>query len=93
MVIAGASWGTVGFDVIDPAELLTGQQTGFLLAVAVCSSAFLMMRCYQRPLGVAYDMGYEAGRRDALLEANHVSSRRLVELHRRQVSERARLDA
>ena len=39
------------------------------LAAAVAFTGFVMLRCYQRPLGAAYDLGYKAGRRDAVVEA------------------------
>lgn len=69
--VAGVSWGLAAADIFAPGVvLLPADGERLLLAVAVCSTLCLMIRCYQRPLGAAYDMGYEAGRRDVILEAN-----------------------
>lgn len=40
------------------------------LSLALICSACMALWKHQRPLGAAYEMGYEAGRRDAIREAS-----------------------
>lgn len=38
------------------------------LSVAILASACLALRSHQRPLGAAFELGYDMGRRDAIRE-------------------------
>jgi hypothetical protein len=68
-VVAGIAWGVSFCDLI-PSVPLTDHMFALAMALAVVSTAYVMMHCYQRPLGDAYEIGYEMGRRDAILRAN-----------------------
>ena len=45
----------------------------FFLAVGIVSSVWMLMACRNRPLGAAFELGYEMGRRDSIREANRSS--------------------
>ena len=72
MVWAGAAvgWGTAIADVI----LASWGQRGELICMTalsvgiVCTAKLLLMQ-HQRPMAMAYDIGYEMGRRDAIRDA------------------------
>lgn len=65
---AGLAWGVGVADVIPGVALPTDVARLCVMAAGVLTG-FVMLRCYQRPLGAAYDLGYKAGRRDAVVEA------------------------
>jgi hypothetical protein len=69
VVVAGVAWG-VAFCNLIPGVPVTLTMFALALAVAVVASGYVMVHCYQRPLGDAYTIGYEMGRRDAMLAAN-----------------------
>lgn len=43
--------------------------TMICLSLAIVATLAIVVNCYTRPLGQAFDLGYEAGRRDAIKEA------------------------
>lgn len=45
-----------------------------MLSVALLASACLALSSHQRPLGAAFELGYDMGRRDAIREATQRSS-------------------
>lgn len=49
---------------------LEDSQSNFALGLAMTLSAGVMLCIRRRPLGQAYDMGYETGRRDAIRAAS-----------------------
>lgn len=53
--------GEVPHEVAQPLMLL-------VLSVALLASACLALRSHQRPLGAAFELGYDMGRRDAIRE-------------------------
>jgi len=64
-------WLTAGSDILGC--IPEGYDDGlsrFAAAVAICCTAWLMMQGHQRPIGKAYELGYQAGRRDQMVEAN-----------------------
>jgi hypothetical protein len=69
VVVAGVAWGVAFADLV-PGVPITEPMLMVALSVAICATAYVMMNCYQRPLGDAYTIGYEMGRRDAMLAAN-----------------------
>lgn len=68
-VVAGIAWGAAFADLL-PGVPMTSKVFTLALALAIVASAYVMINCYQRPLGDAYEIGYEMGRRDAILTAN-----------------------
>jgi hypothetical protein len=84
MVLAGAGWVSALADMLGALDLST-KQSNFCLAAAVTLTAGVMLCVRRRPLGAAYDLGYENGRRDALLTNNSPDGGRLVELHRKVI--------
>ena len=73
--VAGSiiGWGTAG------ALIFAEQHPRFILAQAFClsvgivSAVWMLLACRNRPLGAAFELGYDMGRRDALLDANKTS--------------------
>lgn len=55
-------------DVIDQDRAVMAQSLA--LSVALICSACLALQRHQRPLGTAFEMGYDRGRRDAIREAS-----------------------
>ena len=51
----------------------------FFLSVGIVSTVWMLLACRNRPLGAAFELGYEAGRRDALRDANR-STRVVVQM-------------
>jgi hypothetical protein len=83
-LLAAAGW---AFSVVDMLGVidLSAKQSNFCLAAAAVLTAMVMLCVRRRPLGAAYDLGYENGRRDALLTNNSPDGGRLVELHRKVI--------
>lgn len=65
--IGGAAVGVLGLGLHTLPAMM------FLLSLAIFCSGALAMRCYQRPLEDAYDLGYSRGRRDAIREATRAT--------------------
>lgn len=59
-----------------------------VVGIAVCATARLMFWCHQRPLGAAYDLGYEAGRRDQMRKANTRRAPIILDTGKRRAQER-----
>lgn len=60
----------VGLSLLDLMEDMTAQTLMLvLLSVALICSACLVLQRHQRPLGAAFELGYDMGRRDAIREA------------------------
>lgn len=73
-VLAGVTWAAAGTQAMPGLPYwMSAPGMMFALAVAVSATAYLAMHCYQRPLGEAYELGYERGRRDAMRAANRSS--------------------
>ena len=76
--VAGSVVGWVGAvanaatDILPPAS--SSEATMVLLSVAITCTASCMLQRFHRPLGAAYDLGYETGRRDAIRDATQRSS-------------------
>jgi len=83
-VLAGTSWGCAIADVIGLLDL-TPKQSNFALAAAITLTAAVMVCVRRRPLGAAYDLGYEMGRRDAIRSQNSPDGGRLVNLRRKVI--------
>ena len=82
-VIAGIGWAVAALDMLGVLDL-TFEQSNFALCAAVALTAGVMLCIRRRPLGTAYDMGYEHGRRDAVRLASCTSGR-VVHLERKVV--------
>lgn len=53
-----------------PGGTLGVEFTMVALSLAIVATLAIIVNCYQRPLGRAYDLGYHEGRKDAIREAN-----------------------
>lgn len=58
-----------------------------MLGVGAVSSACLALRSHQRPLGAAFELGYEMARRDAIREATKRSNVTPIRGARERLSE------
>ena len=69
--LAGSAWAVTTLDVIGllPAGYTDGMDR-VVVGVAVCATGKLMLLGHQRPIGAAYDLGYQNGRRDQMRKAN-----------------------
>lgn len=74
VTIVGAVLGWIGAVVVGFGGFLPHEQSEpFMLlglSVALLSSACLVLQRHQRPLGAAFELGYDMGRRDAMRDAN-----------------------
>ncbi len=75
--IAGAviGWGSaLGFACLGVAGWVDDETVSELMllgvSVALICSAALVLRRHERPLGAAFEMGYDMGRKDAIREAS-----------------------
>ena len=71
---AGISWGAAASQAM-PGLPYWMSQPGmvFILSVAISSTFYVSLRCHQRPIAQAYELGFEMGRRDAIRDANRRS--------------------
>ena len=84
-ITAAAAWLAAAADMMGLLDL-TLEQSQFALCVALAMSAGVMLCIRRRPLGDAYDMGYENGRRDALRASNGPGGGgRLVQFERKTI--------
>lgn len=70
-VAAGVAWAVVVMDSIGLLPVDYTMEAGRVaFGGAILASVQLMLWSHQRPIGQAYDLGYEAGRRDQMRVAN-----------------------
>lgn len=69
-VAATISWGLAATDALAHELTFETASSNLILSAAIVATAWLMHSSRNRPLGAAYDLGYEAGLRDAMLAAN-----------------------
>lgn len=69
--VAGVAWGVAAADLFSllPAAY-DDSLSRFAGFVALAATARLMLWCHNRPIGQAYELGYDRGRRDQMREAN-----------------------
>jgi hypothetical protein len=67
--VAGIGWALALLDVVGVVDLSI-KQSQFALGVAMTLTAGVVLCVRRRPIGAAYDMGYAAGRRDAIRESS-----------------------
>jgi hypothetical protein len=79
---AAVSWGLALADNVGLINL-DDKQSNFCLAAAITLTACVMTCIRRRPLGAAYDLGYENGRRDAMVQNNGPDGGKLIDLHRK----------
>jgi hypothetical protein len=80
--LAATGWGLALADNVGLINL-DDKQSNFCLAAAITLTAWAMMCKRRRPLGAAYDLGYENGRRDAMVQNNGPDGGKLMGLHRK----------
>jgi len=54
----------------------------FALGVGIVSVVWMLLACRNRPLGAAFELGYDMGRREAIRDANR-SSKVVVQMPQR----------
>ena len=75
-ITVGSTIGWAGAITVGVADLLDDRQLPammVLLSLAIFCSGALVTRCQQRPVAQAYELGYNAGRRDAIRDATKAS--------------------
>ena len=63
-------WGTAGALILLEQHPQYVLLQAFALSVGIVSVAWLMLACRNRPLGAAFELGYDQGRRDAMRDTN-----------------------
>lgn len=81
---ATAGWGIALADAIGLIHL-TLAQSQLALGAGMTLTAGIMLCVRRRPLGAAYDLGYEEGRRDAM---RGPGGGRVLQLHKRDLEPR-----
>lgn len=81
---ASAGWGTAAADVLGIIDLDVAHSQ-FALAVALSLTAGLMLCVRRRPLGAAYDLGFDDGYKHAMRSQNGPGGGRVVQFRKRDL--------
>ena len=69
--LAGMAWSATVVEALDlgPAWYDAAVDR-VVVAIAVCATGRIMLWCHNRPVAEAYEVGYHAGRREAMRDTN-----------------------
>lgn len=71
VVVASVAWGAAGSHALPGLPYwMSPPGMVFVLSVAICATMYAALKCHQRPIAVAFDLGYEMGRREAIRDMN-----------------------